>query len=88
MTVQAFPQQIQQHAHPENTAPQLGPEAEDAPPASHSSHFQGLKMVAEPPDLDAWRQRLFDVDEAITLSEEEYVHCPELVLVARSADNI
>lgn len=76
VTVQAFPGQIQQHAHVDNLAPQLGLEAEDAPPASHSSHFQGLKMIAEPPDLDAWRQRLFDVDEAITLSEQEYAcHC-------------
>lgn len=60
-------------------APQLGPEPEDAPPTGPSSHFQGLKMIAEPPDLDAWRQRLFDVDEAITLSEEEYVCCRGMV---------
>ncbi|KAH7414140.1 glutathione S-transferase [Phaeosphaeria sp. MPI-PUGE-AT-0046c] len=72
VTVHAFPQQVQQHAHPEMVAPQLGAEADDAPPTGHSSHFQGLKMVAEPPDLVAWRQRLFDVDEAITLGEEEF----------------
>lgn len=36
-----------------------------------SGHFQGLKLVAEPPDLEAWRQKLFDVDDTITLNEEE-----------------
>jgi len=34
-------------------------------------HFDNMKMVAEPPDLAAWRQRLFDVDETITLTEDE-----------------
>lgn len=29
------------------------------------------KLVENPPDLEKWRQRLFDVDETITLSEEE-----------------
>jgi hypothetical protein len=46
-----------------------------APSSTHSSHFQGLKLIAEPPDLDAWRQKLFDVDDTITLTEEEYASC-------------
>lgn len=30
-------------------------------------------LVPNPPNLEAWRQRLFDVNEMITLSEEECV---------------
>lgn len=36
------------------------------------SHFGGLKLIPDPPDLETWRQRLFDVDEIITLTEEQY----------------
>jgi hypothetical protein len=32
------------------------------------------KVVVDPPNLDEWRQKLFNVDDVITLSEEEYVH--------------
>lgn len=35
-------------------------------------HFSNLKMVPDPPHLDEWRKRLFDVDEIITLTEDEY----------------
>jgi glutathione S-transferase len=34
--------------------------------------LQGFKLVPNPPHLDYWRERLFNVDEMITLSEEEY----------------
>ena len=34
--------------------------------------LQGFKLVPNPPHLDYWRDRLFNVDEMITLSEEEY----------------
>lgn len=34
--------------------------------------LQGFKVVPNPPHLDYWRDRLFNVDEMITLSEEEY----------------
>lgn len=33
-------------------------------------------LVPNPPNLEAWRQRLFDVNEMITLSEEECVAPP------------
>lgn len=36
------------------------------------SHLGGLKIVPNPPDLNAWRERLFNVDEPITLTEEQY----------------
>lgn len=38
------------------------------------SHFGTMKIVPSPPDLDAWRDRLFNVDEPITLTEEQYVY--------------
>ena len=31
-----------------------------------------MKLVENPPDLDEWRDRLFNVDETITLTEEEF----------------
>lgn len=34
-------------------------------------HFGNLKIVPNPPNLKEWRERLFHVDEMITLTEEE-----------------
>lgn len=39
----------------------------------NDTHLGGLKIVPNPPDLDAWRARLFNVDEPITFTEEQYV---------------
>ncbi|XHG01302.1 hypothetical protein AWENTII_004691 [Aspergillus wentii] len=36
------------------------------------SHAKGMKLVPDPPDLDAWREKLFNIDEVITLSEEQF----------------
>jgi len=36
-------------------------------------HFANMKAIPNPPNLQAWRERLFDVDETITLTEDEYV---------------
>lgn len=38
-------------------------------------YFSGMKLIPNPPDLQAWRERLFNVDEVITLTEEQY-GCP------------
>lgn len=35
-------------------------------------HFSNMKMIPNPPNLEQWRRRLFDVDEVITLTEEQY----------------
>ncbi|KAI4153428.1 MAG: hypothetical protein LQ341_000556 [Variospora aurantia] len=35
-------------------------------------HFSNMKTVPNPPDLDTWRQRLFDVEDIITLTEDEF----------------
>lgn len=36
-----------------------------------SNGHLSTKVVVDPPNLEEWRQRLFDVSEPITLSEEE-----------------
>ena len=36
-----------------------------------SKGHMSSKVVFDPPNLDEWRQKLFDVDEMITLSEDE-----------------
>lgn len=42
--------------------------------ATRSENLQkGLKLVPNPPDLDLWREKLFQVDGTITLSEDQYV---------------
>jgi len=37
-----------------------------------AGHFSDMKTVPDPPQLNEWRQKLFDVDETITLTEDEY----------------
>ena len=34
-------------------------------------HFSNMKMIPNPPNLEQWRRRLFDVDEVITLTEDQ-----------------
>lgn len=38
-----------------------------------SDRRKDIKCILDPPDLDSWREKLFNVDETITLSEEQYV---------------
>lgn len=40
--------------------------------STHHGQFQGLKMIPDPPDLESWRKKLFNVDDMITLTEEEF----------------
>lgn len=35
-------------------------------------HFSNLKMVPDPPNLEQWRKRLFDLDDTVTMTEDEY----------------
>ena len=39
--------------------------------AGKGGHIANLKMVPDPPNLQEWRQRLFDVNETITLTEDQ-----------------
>lgn len=36
------------------------------------ANLKGLKLVPYPPELEIWRQRLFDIDDMIVVSEDEY----------------
>lgn len=45
-------------------------------PGEIDGHITNLKIIPDPPELQAWRQRLFDVNETITLTEEELVLFP------------
>jgi glutathione S-transferase len=66
-----------------------GADADDAPASNHGQ-FHGLRLIPDPPHLEAWRQKLFDVDEMITLNEDECVHvfrpfctCPRGLIATR-----
>ncbi|KAJ4353433.1 uncharacterized protein N0V89_005162 [Didymosphaeria variabile] len=47
------------------------PEGDEAPIQNHGQ-IEGLRLIPNPPDLDAWREKLFHVDDTITLTEEEF----------------
>ena len=57
---------------------EMVPDPDDPTTFSGPGELRGFKVVPNPPHLDYWRDRLFNVDEMITLSEDEYVdiaHC-------------
>ncbi|EED24235.1 glutathione transferase, putative [Talaromyces stipitatus ATCC 10500] len=56
----------------DDTSLQVGGDGLDAAAEIKDSHLGGMKIVLNPPDLDAWRERLFNVDEPITLTEEQF----------------
>ncbi|KAF1841130.1 uncharacterized protein K460DRAFT_371121 [Cucurbitaria berberidis CBS 394.84] len=70
------PQTIQQHAEhvqlPQARARAQVYEGDDTTPSTGHGQFQGLKLIADPPDLEEWRKKLFNVDDTITLTEEEF----------------
>lgn len=39
--------------------------------AGTGEHFGGMKLVPEPLNLAQWRERLFNVDDTIVMTEEE-----------------
>jgi hypothetical protein len=41
------------------------------PPEKNDAHLVGLKLIPNPPELEAWRERLFHIHETIVLTEEE-----------------
>ena len=68
------PQQPPQHsAFPQHDYVALVANARDITSFMDSfpGHLQGMKFIKDPPDLDTWRNILFNVDEMITLSEEQ-----------------
>ena len=52
--------------------------------SKQEDYRKSMKLVPNPPDLDSWREKLFNVDETVTLSEEQYVFSSTLpTLVGR-----
>jgi hypothetical protein len=45
----------------------------DSPSKEIGGHFSGMKAIANPHDLPQWREKLFNVNKIITLTEEEWV---------------
>jgi hypothetical protein len=43
---------------------------------SNHGQFEGLRLLSDPPDLATWREKLFHVDDTITLTEDEYAELP------------
>ncbi|KAL1653490.1 hypothetical protein SLS61_004000 [Didymella pomorum] len=64
---QQSPQQQQYSSPLESVA---GP-SDETTLANHGQ-FKGLKLIPNPPNLEEWRQRLFHVDDIITLTEEQF----------------
>jgi glutathione S-transferase len=58
---------------PTHVQAQVQPPETEQTPFSNHGQFEGLKLIPTPPDLDAWREKLFHVDDTITLTEEECV---------------
>ncbi|KAJ5286639.1 hypothetical protein N7478_002325 [Penicillium angulare] len=48
-------------------------EPEEAEPTNFAGHLTGMRLVPNPPDLEFWRDRLFNVDDVITLTEEHSI---------------
>ncbi|CAN9161835.1 unnamed protein product [Alternaria sp. RS040] len=63
----ALPRHVEQAPLPHKQESQ----DEDTPLSNHGQ-FQGLKLIPNPPDLEQWRERLFHVDDMITLTEEQF----------------
>ncbi|KAF2639771.1 hypothetical protein P280DRAFT_499310 [Massarina eburnea CBS 473.64] len=56
------------------SVPQVQPHEVEEPTQAVSNHgqFEGLRLISSPPDLDMWREKLFHVDDTITLTEGEF----------------
>ncbi|KAF1974993.1 hypothetical protein BU23DRAFT_552831 [Bimuria novae-zelandiae CBS 107.79] len=61
---------VRPHEQPE--VQEQGPEGGDEAPVTNHGQFEGLKLIPNPPDLDVWREKLFHVDDMITLTEDEF----------------
>lgn len=80
---QPIPEPVQQ-PHPQPPAPAVSQvrsrnvtRATPSQPTEDStfstSNFEGLKIVPSPPNLEQWREKLFQVDRLMILTEDEYV---------------
>jgi hypothetical protein len=65
----SFPHHLQQQLHPHSDGYSVAAEF-----SKHDGGLKDMKLVADPPDLEYWREKLFNVDEMITLTEDQYVY--------------
>ncbi|KAG9206020.1 hypothetical protein G6514_006298 [Epicoccum nigrum] len=65
--IQQSPQQQPQYSSPLDSQAR-----EEVTTLANHGQFKGLRLIPNPPNLDEWRQRLFDVDDTITLTEEQF----------------
>ncbi|KAF2735485.1 hypothetical protein EJ04DRAFT_195290 [Polyplosphaeria fusca] len=47
-------------------------ELDDVPVTASHSQFEGLRLIPDPPNLEEWREKLFHVDDTITLTEDDF----------------
>jgi hypothetical protein len=73
VTPEQHQHQQQQHhqPQPQHAAVSFHVNQDDSPTKEIGGHFGGMKAVANPPDLKQWREKLFNVNEMITLTEDE-----------------
>lgn len=65
-------QPIQQSPQQQQYSSPLESGFSDETTLANHGQFKGLKLIPNPPNLEGWRQRLFDVDEIITLTEDQF----------------
>ncbi|KAL1957818.1 hypothetical protein VTO42DRAFT_5536 [Malbranchea cinnamomea] len=70
------PPQHEQQPFPQNLLPNFTStaslESSQPPMKQRESHFSNMKLIPNPPDLQKWREKLFNVEDTIVLSEEEF----------------
>lgn len=62
---------LQSASQPFQQATYDGLAADATASTSFAGQLQGMKLIPNPPDLEYWRNRLFHVDEVITMSDEQ-----------------
>ena len=70
---QALRLQHQSSEHDFQTPASSAAQAQGAAGHGANGHVDISKLVPNPPDLQEWRRKLFDVSDTITLTEEQYV---------------
>ena len=71
-------QRMQQGQHGSSVRPGMSPASaspQQAAPVNEDgtkSHFSGMRIVKDPPHLGEWRDRLFNIQGTVTMSEEEF----------------
>ncbi len=65
------PDQQQQQAQQQKQSLSYQVNQDDSPAKEIGGHFDRMKAISNPHDLQHWREKLFNVNETITLTEDE-----------------